>query len=622
MRNRRETERIRQMQMWFEVECCQQALDHNYQITIASARSGLPFLETYTYRPLRDARSYLRLLYLHPSGSPASSTYGIIQAELRTYRRHQTPPYIALSYTWGEHVKNKPLVLGNQTTLITPNLYVALEYLRHDQKPLRLWVDDLCINQEDESEKGHQVQMMAEIYNSASAVVAWLGPADEHSSTAFARIDQYAEDATLRIHHGAADPLGYFVPKHARSLPIEPINSLISRAWFQRVWVLQEVRLNEHVFFVSGAVGLHRVYFMAGVMKWFASTRLLSMSRPNPLRFALGTRPMTMKEYTADLIAPEPPYNGLMMRSSEPRDYVFSILNTISDAEKLGLVADYSKSVEEIYTDFAAAFIEAGSIGALAKTWCGHNNYPKLPSWVPDWSATYATPIMYQSMPTGLSWPKGIPAQPPAGVQSAVSGGRFLRVSAALVGRVEHVKCSIDTKFSEPTEVNSQLSKTTDAVVFLEMLDEMLRSQSVHLSEDQIDDCVMRMPLAAGTRDVFENRRAEITLSYYALRGRWVPPENVKNPELWWLNTSRMYLDLWQLSGLQHLFHTSGGVVGIANKDIQLGDCLCVLSGARGQWVVREYVPGNWKLVASGVVFARREDQEAMAGRVQILDIF
>ncbi|KAF8856327.1 HET-domain-containing protein, partial [Acephala macrosclerotiorum] len=55
------------------------------------------------------------------------------------------------------------------------NLYWALWHLRHENRTRVLWIDTLCINQEDEKEKNHQIRQMGRIFERAGVVVAWLG---------------------------------------------------------------------------------------------------------------------------------------------------------------------------------------------------------------------------------------------------------------------------------------------------------------------------------------------------------------------------------------------------------------------------------------------------------------
>jgi hypothetical protein len=116
--------------------------------------------------------------------------------------------YAALSYNWGENdtdntiiiqddVKSRPitslqsLVNGAMTDkglrakrlLIRPNLHEALVQLRRvsKDKHLFIWVDALCINQNDEVEKQEQVKKMAHIYRNARNVCIWLGSDDPES---------------------------------------------------------------------------------------------------------------------------------------------------------------------------------------------------------------------------------------------------------------------------------------------------------------------------------------------------------------------------------------------------------------------------------------------------------
>ena len=67
---------------------------------------------------------------------------------------------------------------------VTPNLHSALEQLRLPDQSRVLWIDAICINQGDTSERNQQVSYMAEIYQKAAHVCIWLGPADEQSGMA------------------------------------------------------------------------------------------------------------------------------------------------------------------------------------------------------------------------------------------------------------------------------------------------------------------------------------------------------------------------------------------------------------------------------------------------------
>ncbi|KAF2423735.1 heterokaryon incompatibility, partial [Tothia fuscella] len=84
--------------------------------------------------------------------------------------------YDALSYTWGTEDKTETILCNGVELPITANLFQALRMLRPSAKERRyLWVDAICINQADESEKSDQVWNMLHIYQTARKVMAWLG---------------------------------------------------------------------------------------------------------------------------------------------------------------------------------------------------------------------------------------------------------------------------------------------------------------------------------------------------------------------------------------------------------------------------------------------------------------
>ncbi|KAK1841244.1 het domain-containing protein [Colletotrichum chrysophilum] len=89
------------------------------------------------------------------------------------------PYYYAISYVWGTNVKSKVILCNDKTTYITPNLFEALHQIRdHVGQQIVLWADSLCINQDDEEEKSHQVALMGQIHARASRVLIHLGGGD------------------------------------------------------------------------------------------------------------------------------------------------------------------------------------------------------------------------------------------------------------------------------------------------------------------------------------------------------------------------------------------------------------------------------------------------------------
>ena len=81
------------------------------------------------------------------------------------------PNYRALSYTWGDASDRQTITLNGQFFSVTSNLANALHRIRGiGGHKWYWWIDALCINQSDASEKSHQIQMMRQIYSSCQEV--------------------------------------------------------------------------------------------------------------------------------------------------------------------------------------------------------------------------------------------------------------------------------------------------------------------------------------------------------------------------------------------------------------------------------------------------------------------
>ncbi|OBS22634.1 hypothetical protein FPOA_08967 [Fusarium poae] len=132
------------------------------------------------YKQLEQGLSQIRLLHLLPQrtrhlqlSAPWYSCVGL-ECTFETVDLASAPPYEALSYTWGEEDASVRIHLNGKEFLVRPNLAYALAALRVSE-PRVLWVDALCINQQDTTERNHQVGMMGGIFRRAERVLVWLG---------------------------------------------------------------------------------------------------------------------------------------------------------------------------------------------------------------------------------------------------------------------------------------------------------------------------------------------------------------------------------------------------------------------------------------------------------------
>lgn len=101
-----------------------------------------------------------------------------------------------MSYSWGDAADPKLIQVNGRIVEVRRNLYDALQALSDEivDDPLILWADALCINQNDNDEKSHQVGMMRDIYRGAEEVVVWLGHPPAREQLADARSKKEYEE--------------------------------------------------------------------------------------------------------------------------------------------------------------------------------------------------------------------------------------------------------------------------------------------------------------------------------------------------------------------------------------------------------------------------------------------
>ena len=132
---------------------------HNIKSSISFDYKREPLI-----RPDRGkAYHTFRLLKLLP-GSELES----VRCEIHTYFVNNAPPYEALSYCWGNPAQRFRIDCAQFTLAVTENAFLALTYLRLPDAPRLLWIDQLCIDQQNHQERSYQVSIMKLIYRKAA----------------------------------------------------------------------------------------------------------------------------------------------------------------------------------------------------------------------------------------------------------------------------------------------------------------------------------------------------------------------------------------------------------------------------------------------------------------------
>lgn len=225
------------------------------QMAYSSADTTLP---KYEYDPL-PGPNCIRLLEIisHSAGS------GDFNGKLHVtdLKQDDRIPYKALSYSWAlpeiaaDPVERPPapaVVIDGRRLAIGCNLFDFLEQTMvlpdsfdKPEDPHMIWIDAVCINQEDLTERGSQVEFMRDIYTFATSVVVWLGRHDVHSRLAIPLIASFAKvnfdalslNSRQFQNRSLTDPEFY---EHYKIKPLsladwKDIRSFHSRSWFHRV---------------------------------------------------------------------------------------------------------------------------------------------------------------------------------------------------------------------------------------------------------------------------------------------------------------------------------------------------------------------------------------------------
>lgn len=338
--------------------------------------STLP-TQVYHYTFLDPTAHDIRLLVLLPSKEESTQ----IECLLTQVSLDEQPDYEALSYTWGSQIEKIGLVsLEGRPFPVTPSLEDALRHLRLEEDPRTLWVDALSINQIDDEEKSHQVQQLKSIFQLARGVVIWLGIESDDSDLAMNLIAD--------IHNVGADN---FKTSLESASSWEALAKFYRRSWFSRVWVLQETAVSHS----SPQVGAGKKWISWDACesaRIYVESQIKNISDPvsTMVRNSIKATVAAIHNVRRDLSPTDPISNleTLLTRTmtfyaTDPRDKVFALLGLAHESDRMDIVPDYSKSLEQVYAELAVYLISKNINMIYFNTNSPNEAHP---SWVPDWS--------------------------------------------------------------------------------------------------------------------------------------------------------------------------------------------------------------------------------------------
>ncbi|KAK6956388.1 hypothetical protein Daesc_001665 [Daldinia eschscholtzii] len=347
------------------------------------------------HTPLDKDTGQIRILLLQPGTfhRPIRCSLSIESVQSR---------FEALSYVWGDVNDTLPIEVLGQEFRVTRNLESALRHLRDSDQIRRLWVDAICIDQNDNLERSHQVAMMDMIYSRAERVIAWLG-LELSEMPALLMVKNFSRDLSLHW-----DP-----KKRANSdtnivAPLFELLKWLQNTWYNRMWTLQEALLAKSLIYMSGPF-----VFQHGEIEGVLKSYHRHMHRCCSLSRTTGTEQIanihndliasSQRAHSITLLRQQSHQLGFLeiaprfryREAKNPRDKVFGVLGLTDDIPKD--IIDYEKSVTDIYSLATVECIRrTGNLDILSHILSRLQSTSEygpekieygLPSWVPDWNS-------------------------------------------------------------------------------------------------------------------------------------------------------------------------------------------------------------------------------------------
>lgn len=402
------------------------------------------------YKPLNPACEEIRLLEIDPGDFDSTINCSLIHTNLSGSERQ---PFEALSYCWGSSptrcsiqlmlkYPNTPGTSIAYRSNVTLSAYRAIRQFRLQTTKRVMWIDAVCINQDDRAERSQQVSLMPRIYSSATQVNVWPGndrPGTEYALTLVREIynsqhsicpgsiDCHCEltphkrtisrqgnpEGLIEVMTDIRDSQWTRAQLQSQDLPSEwmqffphpMIDALFGNPWFRRVWVLQEVLRSRKTIVHSGSerVPWHEIIEFNHYLKtfWYLDHSAPQAMMPSAWTIldtaCRGDRHQAASPAIIDVLL-----HASELEATDPRDKIWALLafatETSFDAHHKipSLIRpDYAKATCEVYVDFTRWWIlkyKSLSIlsaihGQAGRSWqslhCPRNPVPicSSPSW-------------------------------------------------------------------------------------------------------------------------------------------------------------------------------------------------------------------------------------------------
>lgn len=525
-------------------------------------------IQDYNYAELRPGSRVfraIRLLRPQQSWHPFLKQR-TLRIQIENIQLDSGDPYECLSYTWAVapgQIRDRRVIVETskgsyQLFIHRPLESALLQLFNSNAVPFPLFVDQICLNQDDDVEKAHQVPLMQDIYAKCIRTVAWLGPGTRRSDQYFDFVRLISQAGILSrlmgphrghfkevfdavmdrnitttgaVHEDMQD-LTRLLERYAEALPYEAMRDVFERPWFSRLWIIQEVCLPPEIIFVCGSRSLCFDCFRGGnlflsICSTYLSTLVDRKASKGSLTLhmelmdlasgfirifqerravhTLGTR----RDALATILRYNVDDRSRKIGAFRAEDRVFGLMGLIAKDDGVQDMPVRYEDVVGVFTEFAA--LQATKhLDILC-----YSQFPKLeaclPSWVPDWTMHLQVPRGYTKLEepcfaAGIS--QGYEAEVSIDLESLCLSTRGIKVDR--ITRVGSREFAASSELHTIDHIDEKTAKR-----FFEEIDEFLR-----LAEEVEGSRCRRYQLDDDKRADADIRLADYGLSERYLRSR------------------------------------------------------------------------------------------------------
>lgn len=524
--------------------------------------------------------------------------------------------YTAVSYLWGPLEKIGRVWCNNGYIEVTRSAMSILEDVAGQLNARYIWIDALCIDQDNLVEKGAQVRLMRDVYASADKVVVWL--THKHFS-------DEATDFVITLHKAVTRLFQQNVPTTLLSLTSSEgceypssrwiaLSRFLNDPWFSRIWIIQEM-----------AVSSTKINTVCGcdMIPWKSLAVVLTVIQGNGLGRLL-VEPTIGNEFAPpdglESMIRVYAIHSLYQKDQRPtlayllldcwkccatngRDKIFALLGLASDAGGPEFDPDYISPIHVVLEKVAARLLtrNLSSFRILHAAGVGlPNRLQNLPSWVPDWTTPFPNTV-FGSVTT-------------AGYQACGNSPNFQRIiynrdnhtitlSGYIIDNINQLAQSFPRPIWRPDQI-SQQQQSTSELAWIQHIRDLYPENSYPSSTDPLFPYVLSRVLVANM--VSPGVRAPVHYVDYFT-------EYIKHKE----RIKKSTADEWNCAEIsaestqavsqwstamsvvqsRKLFQTKRLYLGLAFPRLNVGDQICIFRGFMTPFIIRRRKDSMYDLV-------------------------